>query len=81
MHIFSIDERNKLSFSNLMFAVILKLHEKHFYHLDGSKPVIDCLKVKLFRNHCVSCFKLNLSHCVPLLKVQTKEKNRKIKIS
>ena len=63
---FCIDERNKLSFSNLMFAVILKLHEKHFYHLDGSKPVIDCLKVKLFRSHRVSCFKLNLSHCCTL---------------
>ena len=31
-----------------------------YYHLDGSKPVIDCLKIKLFRNHCVCCFKLNL---------------------
>ena len=78
---FCIDDRNKLSFSNLIFTLILKLHEKDTYHLDGSKPVIGCLKIKLFRNHCVSCFKLNLSHCLYLRKVQTKEKNRKIKIS
>ena len=72
----------KKSFSNLIFALILKLHEKHFYHLDGSKPVIDCLKIKVFRNHCVSCFKLNLSHCLHLRKVQIKgKKQRKIKIS
>ena len=25
------------TFSNLIFTVILKLYENHFYHLDGSK--------------------------------------------
>ena len=65
-----------------MFALILKLQEKHFYHLDGTKPVIECLKIKLFRNHWISCFKLNLSHCLHLRKVQTMvTKQRKIKIS
>ena len=28
-----------MSFSNLIFALILELHEKHFYHLEDSKPV------------------------------------------
>ena len=42
---FGIDERNKLSFSKIVFALILQLHEKHFYHLDGSKQVIECLKI------------------------------------
>ena len=30
-----------------MFALILKLHGKYFYHL--SKPATDCLKIELFR--------------------------------
>ena len=29
-----------MPFSDLRFVLILKLHEKHFYHLDGSKPAI-----------------------------------------
>ena len=58
----------------MIFVLIQQLDEKHSYHLDGSKPTIYLLKMKkLFRNHCVSCFKLNFSHCLHLRKVQTKE--------
>ena len=40
--------------------------------------MIDCPKMQLFRNHCVSCFKLNLSHFLHLRKVETKkDKNGK----
>ena len=67
-----------MSFSNIIFALILKLHEKHFYHLDGSKPVMNCLQIKLVRNHCVNCSRLNFSHCLHLRKVpRKKEKNRR----
>ena len=59
-----------------MFALILKLHEKHFYHLDGSKPVIDCLKIKLFRNHCVSCFKLNCQTVYTYVRCKQRKKHR-----
>ena len=54
-----------------------------FEKKDDSKPVIDCLKINLIRNDCVSYFKVNFSHCLHWRKVQRKKekKQKKIKLS
>ena len=77
---FCIDESNDISFSSITYASILQLHEKHCSHLDGNKPVIGCIIIKLVTSPYISCFELNLSHCLHLRKVQTKEEKDKIKL-